>query len=143
MFNNGKQAPAVPHKMQPAINMLSEGTVIQGTVTTKDDIRIAGTVNGDLHIEGKCILAKTGVINGKLEAREADIAGTVEGESVTADRLTIRQTGVVKSDIKTRILLIEEGARFEGNCSMSAAPAVASKPAKNTAGIFNVATARA
>ncbi len=143
MFNNGKPGtPAAQGRIAPAINMLSEGTVVNGTIQTKDDIRIAGTVNGDLKVEGKCILSKTGVIKGKLEAQEADIAGAMEGENLITDRLTIRQTGVVKSDIRTRILLIEEGARFEGNCSTSTAPAV-SKAGKTSSGIFNVAAARA
>lgn len=143
MFNNGKPAPSAPHRAQPSINMISEGTIINGTIQTKDDIRIAGTVNGDLKVEGKCILAKSGVIKGRLEAQEADVAGTIEGESVGTDRLTIRQTGVVKSDIKTRILLIEEGARFEGNCSMSAAPVTSAKTPKATSNIFSAAAARA
>lgn len=121
--------------------MLSEGTVVNGTVVAKSDIRVSGTVNGDLKVEGKLILSKTGLIKGQVEAQEVDIAGMVEGNVVLSDKLTIRQTGHVKSDIRTRVLLIEEGARFEGNCSMSAT-AKESKQPKVTPGIFNVAAAR-
>ena len=126
MFNNGKNKSMSTngsHKSaQPSINMLSEGTTIKGSLETKDDIRISGELEGDLTVKGKFILSKTGRISGNVEAVEADVAGQVDGEIITTQKLTLRQSAVVKGNINTKILLIEEGARFEGSCSMSANP---------------------
>lgn len=111
-----------PKSAQPAINMLSEGTAVSGKISTKDDIRISGTLSGDLQVKGKFILSKTGTVKGNVDATEADIAGRIDGELITTEKLILRQSAKVSGDINTRVLLIEEGAQFEGSCSMSSNP---------------------
>jgi cytoskeletal protein CcmA (bactofilin family) len=106
----------------PAINMISDGTRINGTLVTKKDFRISGELEGSLSVEGKCIVSATAVIKGDIVVTEADIAGRVEGEIVVKNRLVLRQTAVVIGDVHTRSLLVEEGAVFEGACHMSKNP---------------------
>lgn len=103
---------------QPAVNMISEGTEIKGKVSSQNDFRISGFVDGELEIKGKCIITQTGKIHGDIQASDADISGTVDGTVVTANKLVLRQSAYVTGDIKTKVLLIEEGARFDGACSM-------------------------
>lgn len=106
----------------PSINMISEGTKIVGTLTTQKDFRISGEVEGKLHIDGKCIVSATALIKGDLIAADADIAGRVEGEIIVKSKLILRQTAHVTGDIHTKVLLVEEGATFEGACHMSSNP---------------------
>jgi cytoskeletal protein CcmA (bactofilin family) len=106
----------------PAINMISDGTKICGTLVTQKDFRISGELEGSLTVDGKCIVSSTALIKGDIVVAEADIAGRVEGEIVAKNRLVLRQTAVVIGDIHTKSLLIEEGAVFEGSCHMSKNP---------------------
>lgn len=123
MFNNSKptttKAPvATTDKTQPAINMISQGTIIDGSLISKNDVRISGRVDGEVRAEGKVILANEGYVKGNVNAGEADVAGTVEGELNISKRLILRQSARIKGDIQTKVLLVEEGAVFEGACRM-------------------------
>ena len=108
----------------PAINMISDGTRIKGTLETKKDFRISGELEGSLKVEGKCVVSATAVIKGDLIATEADIAGKIEGQVIVANRLILRQTCSVVGDIQTKSLLVEEGAKIEGACHMDSRPSV-------------------
>ncbi|MCH8558037.1 MAG: polymer-forming cytoskeletal protein [Balneolia bacterium] len=110
---------------QPAVNMISEGTHIKGDITTQNDFRISGTVEGELDVKGKCIITQTGKVLGKINAQDADISGKVEGTVVTSNKLTLRQTAHVTGDVETKVILVEEGARFDGACRMSQKPGAA------------------
>ncbi|MEX0780438.1 MAG: polymer-forming cytoskeletal protein [Balneolales bacterium] len=104
---------------QPSLNMISEGTTIKGALETENDIRVSGTVDGEIISKGKCIISKSGLIKGNVNAPEADIAGTIDGEVTVSNRLILRQTAVVKGDIQTKVFLVEEGASFDGACKMN------------------------
>ncbi len=137
MFNESKsttkpQTPVTTDKTQPAINMISPGTVINGSLSTKNDVRISGRVDGEVQADGKVILANDGYVNGNINAGEADVAGTVEGELNISDRLLLRQTARIKGDIQTKILLVEEGAVFEGACRMEGFPVKQNEFSKNS-----------
>ena len=124
MFNNSKPTTKAPvttnttDKTQPAINMISQGTIIDGSLISKNDVRISGRVDGEVKAEGRVILANEGYVKGNVNAGEADVAGTVEGELNISKRLILRQSARIKGDIQTKVLLVEEGAVFEGACRM-------------------------
>jgi cytoskeletal protein CcmA (bactofilin family) len=138
MFNSNKnnttqRTVTENHGNQPVINIISEGTVINGEIITENDFRISGKVVGKLEVKGKCIVTNSGVINGDLRAKDADISGKTEGNLIVGNKLFLRQTARVSGDIHTKTLLIEEGAIFEGSCHMSKDPLTEEKSsAKST-----------
>ncbi|MGK7388802.1 MAG: bactofilin family protein [Candidatus Cyclobacteriaceae bacterium M2_1C_046] len=103
----------------PSINMISEGTHVKGTLNTKNDIRIAGKLEGEAEAKGKLIIASTGVVDGDIEAVDADIAGKLLGEIHVSNKLILRQSAIVDGDIYTKSLLVEEGAQINGACRMN------------------------
>lgn len=102
----------------PSENMVSKGTEIIGQLITQSNIRIAGSVDGEAKVDGKVIVTSTGHIEGDVSATNADIAGKVEGEVHVDDKLALRQSAVVECDIYTNILVVEDGATFNGECHM-------------------------
>ena len=127
MFKNNKQKSGsskmnkstnLQHKDLPSVNMVSEGTEIIGTLKTKSDIRVAGSVDGEAQVDGKIIVASSGHIDGNINATDADIAGRVEGEVHVSSMLTLRQSAVVEGDLYAQSLIVEEGATFNGACYM-------------------------
>ena len=109
-----KNSPADPAQ----INMIAEGTEVEGTLRAKDDIRVSGRVKGALHVDGKAIIAQDGVVEGDIHANDADISGKVSGEIVVKGRLVLKATARVEGSISTSRLIMEEGAVFEGKCEM-------------------------
>lgn len=122
--NNKKSIPMNTNnsgKNLPSVNMISEGTHVKGSLSTKNDIRISGTLDGEANAEGKVIISSTGKVEGDVAAVDADIAGTVQGEVRTSNKLVLRQSAVINGDIYTQTMLVEEGAKINGACHMDEA----------------------
>lgn len=125
MFNNNKKKKSEPMNAKksgnnlPSVNMISEGTHLKGTLETKNDIRIAGTLEGEAKAKGKVIVASSGKVEGDIEAVDADIAGNVDGEVKVTSKLVLRKSAVVEGDIYTKTILAEEGAQINGSFHMS------------------------
>ncbi len=103
---------------QPNINIVSSGSLLTGTFKSKSDLRISGSVEGEVHAESKCIVSESGIVKGDLVTKEADIAGTIQGELRVANRLILRASAKITGDIQTKTLMVEEGAHIDGSFKM-------------------------
>lgn len=108
-----------------AYNALTHGSVITGNIFSENDFRIDGEVKGDMNCKGKVVIGHTGVLKGKITCLNAEIIGNVQGNIIVTDTLTLRSTANVTGDIKTKILVVEPNAVFNGNCSMKDSETIA------------------
>lgn len=99
----------------PAISFINKPTKITGDITCNEDLRIAGTIEGEVHSKMKFILNQTGIINGKVNSQEAEIAGTVNGDVRVKDKLTLKSTAMIEGKIYTKKISIEDGAQIKGS----------------------------
>jgi cytoskeletal protein CcmA (bactofilin family) len=102
------------------INQIGVGTEITGDVTTPNDIRFDGVLTGNLKTRGKVVIGETGSVKGEIICKNSVLEGKVEGKITVAELLTMKATSSLQGDLVTRRLAIEPGARFSGNCSMTA-----------------------
>lgn len=119
-------APAPPGQ----VNIIGQGTVIEGGLRAKSDVRISGKVIGNVNVEGKTVVTPEGVVEGEVRSSHADIAGRIEGELFVQERLVLKDSAVVEGNIHTAKLVIEDGATFSGTCEMGNAlpkPAASSR----------------
>jgi cytoskeletal protein CcmA (bactofilin family) len=100
------------------INMIGEGTVFEGTLTSESDIRISGRVEGKLEVKGKLIIAQEGQVEGEITAASLDVAGRVQGEIRVEERVVLKSSAVVDGNVQTGRIVIEEGAVYNGKCQM-------------------------
>ncbi len=103
----------------PSVNIIGAGTVIEGDIKSDGDIRIDGTLNGSLNTKGKLVLGTTGMVDGEVSCRNADISGTINGKIKVAELLSLKATSKLTGDITTNKLNIEPGANFSGLCAMA------------------------
>lgn len=101
-----------------AINVIGEGTRLDGSISSSGDLRIDGKVEGDVQTSGKCVLGASGNIIGNIHANNADISGFVEGNITIQDLLLIKSSGIVNGDIRTVKIIVESGGSFNGACTM-------------------------
>lgn len=101
------------------INLIGVGTDIKGDVESSGDIRIDGTLKGNLKTKGKVVIGATGFIKGEVTCKNSDVEGKIEGKITVAELLSLKATSVILGDIVAKRLAIEPGARFSGNCLMS------------------------
>ena len=98
--------------------ILGKGTVLNGDFNADGSARIDGTVNGNVVVKGMMILGVDGKINGDVQATGALIGGSVVGNVDAPDKLEMSSTAKVLGDIKTKVLVIDEHAIFQGKCDM-------------------------
>lgn len=103
----------------PARNLIGKGTVIKGDVESSGDIRVDGRLIGSLKSNGKIVVGQTGVVEGDLTCKQADISGMVKGILKCEELTSLKSTSKVEVDLVTKQLLIEVGAVFTGKCVMS------------------------
>lgn len=104
----------------PAITYITESATIKGDMSCKDDIRIAGTIEGEVTSDKKVIVAETGLIKGTLSSPAADISGKVKGDVNASKSLILRSTAKIEGEISTDKIKIEEGAQVEGKFMVGA-----------------------
>jgi len=115
-----------------AINLIGTGTIIEGSIQSNGDIRIDGSLKGNLSTKGKVIVGESGKINGEVQCRNFEIEGSIEGKVYVSELLSLRSRSKLIGDITTNKLAIEPGAVFTGKCDMSGSVQQnASKPAEN------------
>jgi cytoskeletal protein CcmA (bactofilin family) len=108
------------------LNLVGAGTVLEGKIRTPGSLRIEGKVIGDVSSQQNITVGNQGEVEGTISARNITIGGSVKGTISALEKLVFQAKAVIKGDIKAAKLVIDEGARFDGECSMSEAKAMAS-----------------
>ncbi len=101
-------------------NRINHGTVVEGTIESDGDLRIEGTIRGTLQTKAKVAVGPTGLIEGDVHCKSADIEGRITGDIEVSEVLTLKATARVEGNIYTAKIVIENGAHFDGICNMGA-----------------------
>ena len=102
----------------PAINIIRKGTEIKGDITCAGDIRIDGILHGSLISEGKLVVGTTGIVDGEVTCKNADVSGKIKAKLIVKELLQLKSSANILGDINTNKLSIEPGANFTGTCNM-------------------------
>jgi cytoskeletal protein CcmA (bactofilin family) len=100
--------------------IIGAGTCITGNITCNGDIRIDGTLKGNLQAKDKIIIGINGIIEGDIVGKQADVLGKVLGVIRVSDLLYLHGKAVVDGDLYAGKLQIEPSASFNGQCHMGA-----------------------
>jgi cytoskeletal protein CcmA (bactofilin family) len=120
MFSNNNNNMKNQTNTSSAINMIGNGTIINGDIQSKSDIRIDGILKGSVKTEGKLVVGTSGVVEGDVVCSDADISGEIKAKITVSKLLSLKSTSKLNGDIITNKLSIEPGASFSGSCSMGA-----------------------
>ena len=91
---------------------------IKGDVSVNGDLLVYGTIHGDVISSGDIITAKHSVINVSMESKNASISGKIKGNLTIKSKITLKKNAHLEGDLKAAIITLEEGAKFDGMCSM-------------------------
>jgi len=97
---------------------LDAGSQMEGELRFEDTFRIDGKFNGTIVSKGDLIVGEGGEIEAEVRTRRIFVSGTVRGTVRATERVEVTAIGRVLADIFTPSLAIEDGAFFEGRCSM-------------------------
>lgn len=98
--------------------LISAGTTLKGDITSNSDLRIDGTIVGNVSSSSKIVIGASGVVEGDLEGNQADIVGKVAGNIRVKDLVQLRGDCNVSGNLYAGKLQIEPTAIFNGQCHM-------------------------
>lgn len=110
------QIPSSP----PSATIIGTGTTLKGDIQSQQDLRIDGTVIGNIKSVSKIIIGQGGVVEGDLESAQCDVNGKVNGNIRCRELLQLRGESVVSGNLYAGKLQIEPSATFNGQCHMGA-----------------------
>jgi cytoskeletal protein CcmA (bactofilin family) len=98
---------------------LDAGSSIKGEVRFEDTFRVEGKLTGKAISSGDLVVGENGNVEGEIEVGRAFIAGTVSGSIKASERIEVTSGARVFADLETPALVVENGAVFQGRCTMS------------------------
>ena len=117
MFNAKEEQRAVEMQSNMS-NIITKGTTLEGNLESNGNIRIEGTVKGNVETEAKIVLGQSSKIEGDVISQNAEVEGELNGNIRVYDTLILKPTSLIHGDITTNKLIVESGAAFNGACRM-------------------------
>ncbi|HMS58396.1 MAG TPA: polymer-forming cytoskeletal protein [Tepidiformaceae bacterium] len=110
-------------------SIIDAGSSFDGRYEAGEDLRILGSVSGEIICRGVLTIEKDAKAKARIEAREAVVRGTCDGDIVCSGRLVLAGSAVVNGTIKAATFVVEEGATITGTVQTTPAGATTEAPA--------------
>ena len=124
-------AKASGEQSQPpggGLSIIAVGMTVRGDIESNGTVKVEGAVEGLVEARNQVLVAKGGVVQGDIDAREAVVGGVVHGAIRATDRVEVQAGALVSGDITTKRIAVAEGGTLNGQIRMSE-PGSEPKPA--------------
>lgn len=124
MFNNNNNKKSSQTVVESSPGNKADTTIIgsssnfEGTLKSTGIVRVDGIFSGELNVDGNVIIGENGYIKGNINSNKVTIAGEVQGDVYCSGYLELTSSGRLRGDIEVKNVSIEDGAVFEGKCTM-------------------------
>lgn len=120
MFKNQKEEK-VSQDFANSNNIIGKGSTFTGNIDTYGNLRVEGRIIGNVRSKSKIAVGQSAYIEGNILAQVSEIEGEVKGSVEVTDMLILKPTCTISGDIIANKLVVEAGAKFEGQCKMGGA----------------------
>jgi cytoskeletal protein CcmA (bactofilin family) len=116
--------PAAPVRpVMPAASAsgayLDNSSRISGKLSFDGPTKIDGQVDGEIAAKDSLTIGESAVVTAQIKAASIVVAGKVSGDITATSRIEIRPSAKVVGNLTAPVLVVHEGATFEGHCSMA------------------------
>jgi len=95
---------------------IGKSVTVKGEVNSHEDLTIEGEIDGRIEVLEHCLtVGPTAKIMAGVKAREVVVLGTICGNVEASDKIDIRKDAKLVGDIRTKRIVIEDGAYFKGS----------------------------
>ncbi|MBI5183746.1 MAG: tetratricopeptide repeat protein, partial [Nitrospinae bacterium] len=98
-------------------SFFGKGVSLKGILKAKGTIRFDGEMEGEITSD-TLILGEGGIINADIKTGTFINMGMIKGNVSALEKVTLHEKSRLEGNIETSNLIIEEGARFQGNSKM-------------------------
>lgn len=103
------------------IAFLGKGTEFKGVITYDGTVRIDGKVEGEIITKGTLVVGESAVIDAEINAGTVVCGGRIQGNISAGTKVHLLAPAVLNGSVRTPLLIVEEGVKFNGNCDMGRA----------------------
>ena len=94
------------------------GSSFRGTLMIEGTLLVDGDFQGDILNCERIIVGPYGHVRADVHVREAMVAGVFDGGIQAEERIDLLRGARVKGDLISHAIVIDEGVRFSGRCTM-------------------------
>lgn len=117
---SGAKPHAKPHAKQAEYTtIIDEGSEIEGKFTFAGTVMVNGRLRGEIVSNDTLVVGDKGVINANIRAGVVLVSGEVVGDVTATERVELLDHCRMYGDVSAPVVIIEEGALFEGQCRMT------------------------
>lgn len=106
-------------------SFVASEAVWEGKLVTSGNLRVEGTVHGEVQTTATVFVAANAHLDGVIRAGNIVVAGEVEGQVECSERLEVLPGGSARGEIETGTLVVHEGAFIDSRFQMKRATAPA------------------
>lgn len=132
-FFTGKRKPETDEPEIPAVEVrtpaplprqpvgfetvIGANCVLSGELRSQANVRLDGTFEGTLEIDGNILVGETAKITADIYAKNISVAGAVRG-NISGSKVQLLRTARVWGNISASAITTEEGAFIDGKLTM-------------------------
>jgi cytoskeletal protein CcmA (bactofilin family) len=129
----GSSAVHTTYSADDVESIIGEHTFFDGTYKSENSIRVRGVAQGEIECSKAVFIEENAKVSAKVTAASITVAGEVSGELNCSGRVEVRPSGRITGTINAGVLVMQEGAFFDGNLRMrqeiaEAAPSAPAAP---------------
>lgn len=94
--------------------VIGKSTRVRGRVSGDGDLRLEGSVEGDIALSGDLTIAEGARASSNVEARAVTVSGELEGDVRASGIVHIESGARVRGDMRGESVAIDDGAEFTG-----------------------------
>jgi cytoskeletal protein CcmA (bactofilin family) len=98
----------------PLNTIIGPGAKVSGNIETPGFTRIDGSIQGDVHAEGRVVIGEKARMKGNVSGTAVTVGGVVFGNILASERIVILASGLVMGNIITRRIQADDGCLIHG-----------------------------
>jgi cytoskeletal protein CcmA (bactofilin family) len=96
---------------------LDRDSKMEGKLNFKRSVRVDGQIDGEISAKD-LIIGESALVTAQIKAASVIVAGTINGDIIASQSIEIRASARISGKLTSPILVMHEGAAFEGHCAM-------------------------
>jgi cytoskeletal protein CcmA (bactofilin family) len=110
--------PGIKETLGPEMTVVGRGTQLEGTLLSAESIRIDGEAKGTIAARGDVILSSHSQVEADIHADNVLMGGALKGNIRARTRTELAAGGRLVGKIRSKLLVVREGAQFSGQSSV-------------------------
>ena len=92
---------------------------VEGDFVGHGNVIVSGEVVGNISTDRSLSIEEGAKVKADVSANDIKISGEVDGKVEAKERIELTSTAVVKGNILAKVLVVNPGAVFNGQCNMT------------------------